>query len=271
MISALHTLAAVKIHPDGLSSTVLGGITQQMVRAGSDVRQNPTSGSIYSTHQATYAVEPTAEFTTVNPATALAVCGMSGLAIASTTNPGLVFYGNKKVKGGGRATSTNHLSYTLRNGILIPVSLSCGHREDLSLSLRAMATYDGTNNPLIPASGVALPAGGIDLQRFSLGKILLGTESGDQIELSAKTRVEITFDLQAEAKSADGDLYPTYATINDMPRPMLSITVLDVSLLGSITLAGKLLDASHSVIYFRKHRPVRRAATSTMRRSSTFR
>lgn len=256
-VSRLHTLSAVNLDTDaqGGSSVTLGGIRRQMVRSGTDVRQETVSGAVYSQFQAVYAGMPMAEFSSVSVARALAAVGATGLAIAAASHTGVTLYGNKKLEGGTRAAAGNHISYNIKEGLLLPRRLSVGHQTDAELSLEILATYDGTNAPIVQSNAATLLTPIADDQRFSIGPVQLGTTSGDKITLAQISSIEFDFGINASAEGSDSDIFPTFAVINDIARPTIRITTTDVTQLvasNGIPLQGKDLDSSHTIIFLRK-------------------
>jgi hypothetical protein len=260
-ISRLTTLSAVKLDPDVLAGTsvTLGGIRRQMVRSGIDVRQESTSGAIYSQWQSVYAGAPMAEFGTVSLKRALDVVGTTGVAIAATSFTGVTFYGNSKSEGGGRQSGANHVSYNIKEGMLIPRRINVSHQGDAELSLEALATFDGTNAPVIQSNSASLLTGIADDQRYSIGGVQLGTINGDKITVAQISNLEIDFGINASAEGSDSDIYPTFACINDIPRPTIRITTSDPRLLvlaNGIPLHGKDLNSSYTKIVLRKRKRI---------------
>jgi hypothetical protein len=254
MISRLDTLHSLKIHTDGVSATVIGGADGYDLQLNPEIRQEATSGYAWSTFQALYNLAPMMRFNTFQATRILGAVGASGLAIASTTNAGLVAYGHQKQEGGTRKTGNVHISETVREGLLLLRNLTCAHNQDLTVSAEALVTYDGTNALVTQSSLATLPVVPIDDQRFGLGPIVLGTSGGDQVTIDQVLNVEIELGLEAEALSADGDAFPTMATINKAARPMMRITTLKSNLLSSsgVPLTGKDISDGGTTIYFRR-------------------
>lgn len=257
-LSRLHTLYGVKIEPDSISGSpvMLGGIRRQSIRTGIDVRQETVSGNVYSQWQSVYATTPGADFSTVSIARAIDCVGVTGLAItAAAAGTGLTMYGYKKLKGGSRTSGSNHISYNFKEGLLLPRRITAEHQGDAVLDLEMLATYDGTNAPIVTSNAAAVPTNGVDDQRFSIGAVQLGTATGDKITLTQIMRTELDFGIVASVESTDSDIFPTLATINEIPRPTIRFTVSDMTLLAltnGIPLQGKDIDLSHCIIHLRK-------------------
>ena len=260
-LSRLHTLSAVKLDMDVLagSSVTLGGIRRQTVRTGTDVRQESVSGAVYSQWQSVYAGAPMADFSTVSVIRALTAIGTTGSAIAASSFTGVTLYGNKKLEGGSRAAAGNHISYNIKEGLIIPRRLSVGHQTDAELGVEILATYDGTNAPVVQSNTATLLSTILDDERFSIGPVYLGTTGGDMIQLQGISNIEFDFGINASAEGSDSDVFPTFAVINDIPRPTIRITTSDLTQLAAsngIPLEGKDLDSTNTVIFLRKRKRI---------------
>src|SRR5688500_132461 len=103
--SLLHRLACVSAFPDDLAAVaVIGGITSQHLRSGTEVRREPSSGAYLPQFQAVYARKPSADWSTWQIARALDMCGQAGLRVSASTDPGVKFFGQKVTEGGTRAS-----------------------------------------------------------------------------------------------------------------------------------------------------------------------
>ncbi len=262
-LSRLHTLYGVKVEPDSISGSavMLGGIRRQSIRTGIDVRQETVSGAVYSQAQYVHATAPGMDFSTVSLARAIDCIGSTGLAItAAAAGTGVTAYGFKKSEGGTRmALASNHISYNFKEGILVPRRISCSHQDDAVLDLEMLATYDGTNAPVVTSNAATAPTNGVDDQRYTIGPVQLGTVTGDKITLSQIQSLEIDFGIMATVEGSDSDIYPTYSVINEIPRPSIRFTTNDMTLLAlasGLPLQGKDIDLSHTIIYLRKRQRV---------------
>jgi hypothetical protein len=95
----------------------------------------------------------------------------------------------------------------------------------------------------------------LDDERFSIGPVYLGTTGGDQIQLQGITNIEFDFGINASAEGSDSDIFPTFACINDIPRPSIRITTHDLTQLvasNGIPLQGKDISSAKTAIFLRK-------------------
>ncbi len=247
-VSNVFSRYAVRVFPDGVSDTLIGGITEQSLPIESEVRRDRASGDVYGRHIALVRQAVTASFTTYQIARALDVCGLLGLKIAATTNVGLEMFGQKWNEGGTPLSGASHMKYTIKEGLLVPRSISATHQQDATISYEALATWDETNNPVVVANNATLPSGVTDDQRFTLGKFTLGSIAVGQL-----TNLEIDFGITAETVGADSDVWDTFARIVAI-EPMLrlrgsDLTVFDAS---KIPLTGKAGVHADTIFYLRK-------------------
>lgn len=241
-----HSLWAVEFN-----ATLVGGITAQRVYMGNEVRVEPTAGEVYARHAAFVARRPGATFTSVNIAALLAQVPAMGLDIATLAAAaanGVRFYAQKHLDGGGRATGANHRRYEAVKGIAVLRTLTCDFGGDAALSGEVLATYDGSNDPVVETDAASLPAGITDAQRFTLGPITIGG-----VLLTQFRSLSIDFGLTVELDGADSDIFPTFASIMAVRR-RITARGLDVEWLKSTNIprAGIVCTHANTKIYLRK-------------------
>lgn len=221
-VSRMHGIYAVK-----LGATTIGGIRRRSLRTASEVRSEATSGEVYHRFQSLYAQKPVAEFSTVQIASALDACALTGTAL--TSGAPLLLYAQKHTEGGTRTAGANHRIYTLNEGLVLPRRLTVDHQGDAEIGYEALVTYDGTNNPIVFTDTSALPAAPTDAERFTLGRVTLTDDAGvpNSIVFSQIRRLEIDFGIQAETVGADSDIWDTNCRIVEI-QPMLTISGIDI-------------------------------------------
>lgn len=236
-----HSLFAVVV-----GSTTLGGISQQNISLGTEVRGEPRSGELYTRQQAMVAQAPRAGFTTDHIAAGLNLCGGSGLSISDLAN-GLILHLQKMGKTGPLSGSV-HRKYTLVDGVMVPTTLSVSHGGDATLGFDMAATYDGDNDPVQIADDQALPTQSTVVQTFTLGPITIGAVTIDNLK-----SLEINFGLQVVTEGADGDIHPTEVGVVAV-QPIITLRGIDPEWLkaANIPLTGKATTHANTAIYLRK-------------------
>lgn len=259
-VARMHNIYAVKI-----GSTVIGGVSKRGIRTGSEVRQQATSGEVYARFQALYAQNPMADFETLQIATALGACALTGVALSSAAP--FVAYAQKNAEGGTRTSGSAHRKWTINEGIVIPRRLTVEHQGDAKLDYEVLATYDGSNEPVVPAESQALPSV-TDAERFTIGAVTLAlADDGGSTTytLPEIKRLEIDFGVAAEQVGADSDIWPTSCRIVEI-QPSIRLTGIDSEWWKSnvVPLTGRNIQNSGTKIYLRK-----RAAGGTFTADAT--
>jgi hypothetical protein len=219
---------------------LIGGVEQMSIQLGSQQRADPTSGDPYPSHVALVAQKPMARFSTKHLKTALDATGLFGIKIASATNPGLELFAQKYTEGSTPASGANHRKYTIREGILLPRSLSCSHQGDATLQYEALATWDGTNNPVVIADSSSLPTGLTDAQRFTLEDVVIGGIAIPQV-----TQLDLDFGLTAQTEGSNSDIWDTHCTVRQT-RPSITLRGIDIEWFKSAVVPILGLAATHA-------------------------
>lgn len=241
-IPNLHCIAPVTFN-----ATALGGITRQSINLGNMVQSVPTAGAVSSRFVALYRQAPTASFQTLNIGGALDLCGYQGTSIAGLA-AGLIMYATKKAEGGTRTSGSNHRKYVFREGLVVPRTLTMNHGEDATLDYDVIATFDGSNVPVLETDSVALPTAPDDALRWTLNSATIGAEV-----LTGITGITIDFGLGVNVGSSDGDLYPTFCCI-DTQAPKITVRGVDTLWLaaGVIPKLGLIATQANTSILLKK-------------------
>lgn len=239
-VSRLHSHYQVLVHSDGMSAVNVDAIMEQNIDSQIKRINEATSGDVYSRFQAVSEIKPRLSFGTYQLAVALASVGLTGLKIASTTNPGVQFFAYAHDEGGTRKSGASHRSYTVREGLIIPKKISCSHGQDAKLDYEIITTYDGTNDAIVIADTVTLTALAGDDERFTLHSLEIGGVTLTQLE-----SVEINFGIKAEGESSDGDIFDTFVSIDEI-MPTISATGSDIEWLKSTNIPLIGVDGAHA-------------------------
>lgn len=230
-----------------VDATLIGGVTQQEIPTGTTVRGEAPSDQVFPEIVSVVSQKPTVQFQTLDVARALGVIGPLGLAIASLET-GLKLYARKHQDGGDRAGAGQHRKYTVRKGILIPRTLTADHQADAELSVDAVITYDGVNDPVAITDAANVPAGLTNDRRYTMGP---ATIAG--LALTGRTGVSIEFGLNVEAESADGDIWDTEVSIVSI-MPRIVVRGIDPTWLAAaaIPLLGKAGTHANTAFYLKR-------------------
>lgn len=239
-VTTIHGLYAVKI-----GATTLGGITQQGMPTGTEVRGEPRSGEEYARILAMVAQNPRITFSTEHIATALGACGLAGVDMNTSA---LTLYAQKAAAGGSRAAGSVHNSYNVDYGILVPRRLTCDHQGDAALNYEALIAYDGLVDPIVLSGSAALPAASTTKERFSIGTVKIGA-----VTLAEVKSIEIDFGITAVQESSDSDVWPSFAYIQQT-QPTITLRGISADWFNAAAVPIGGLSGSHAntIIYLRK-------------------
>ncbi|MCG8407562.1 MAG: hypothetical protein MI923_20385 [Phycisphaerales bacterium] len=230
-----------------IGATKIGGIESMPdLDTGTEVRGGTADAAVYPSFNSVTGQNPTGTFETRALKTAIDALGQLGVNLA--TSP-LKVYVALRQTGGTFDVSAAHRLYTMNHGIVVPGRISGNHQGDYTMGFDATITYDGVNEPIIPADDAALPAGFDDTERFTLGPIEIGG-----VALSGDQSVEIDFAINVNARGATSDIWPTLASIVPPVEPTITIRGIDQSWFSNanIPLLGKKIEHLDTTIYFRK-------------------
>lgn len=242
-VATKHSLYAVEA-----GSSLIGGISDDNLALNPDVRAEALSGEVYARFIALYGMNPEGSFTTRAIAAALNIAGILGKDIGTLAG-GLNLYGHQHAPGGTRTAGATHLKYNVLQGLLIPVSLSVAHQGDATLNCRIVVIHDGSaNDPIIKTGSVALPAGIVDNEAFTLGKSTVGS-----FLIGQKTSMEINFGINVKTEASDSDIFPTFISIENVgPSLTINTTDLDIMNAAKIPQTGLVCTHANTIIHLRK-------------------
>lgn len=224
-------------------------VTIQQIRgnlkAEPNVVADPTSGDIYPRHIAINGVKHMADWSTNALQDALDEVGLTGQIIA---NNGVIFHGQSFTEGSTPKAGSNHRSFTIAEGLQVGRNITCDHEGDAEYNIEVIATYDGTNHPIVEADSAALPTVAVDTERFTIGAMTI-----ESYALKAVTSIDWQFNVTEVAVATDSDLYPTYIVVRKI-QPKLIFTTADPTNVGAsaIPRTGLAVTHANTKLYLRK-------------------
>lgn len=238
------------IQPKGaVSATKIGGITSQSIALGTEHTAVPTAGQTRAQHSEITSISPRGNITTHDVSSLLTLIGTEGACLEGGAVAGFELYQLALEACGDIKAGSVHRKMVIPNGRIIPRSLSVSHRSNAELTAEVIATYDGTNLPVIPAATVAAPTGLTDANRFTLGAVTVGG-----VTLEGNTSLDVSFGVDIQTDGGDSDLYDTHLQVLQV-KPEITITTRDVSkfaVSGAIGLTGLHGTHANSSIVLRK-------------------
>lgn len=157
----------------------------------------------------------------------------------------VILYLAKMDHGGRVVAGSNHETLTFKQAHVIPRSIRAEQGSEAMLSADIVATFDGTNNPLAHATGVALPTfpDPFTPEKFTVGPVYFNTAAKET------QSVNLDFGLKDQQYWRDGELYPRVSAIVNRTTE-IAVETHDANLFNTITDDG--LSQATVQVHFRR-------------------
>ena len=248
-VSRAYTLYAVKVDVAGGtgSDILIDQISDFSVDTAVQEALLTADGQVDPTFVAVGTQQPRLSFTTSALHVVLNKCGIGGLKItADADEDGLEAWFQKLDEGGTRAAGASHIKLTIKEGQVLPRTIDAGLTPPATLTLDAIATYDGTNAPILIADSQNLEGSPTVDEVFVAGQVDINGTTLEGVQ-----NITIDFGLAELVLTADGQVWPTFSAIGTR-APSITITTTDVVSLVTFGLTGAAQGATDSLIYLRK-------------------
>lgn len=163
---------------------------------------------------------------------------VNGLAISAAA---YLYFKLKTATGNAARNATSHLRFIINLGLACWTSCRLPHKGEGSIDVTLYADFDGTNDPLILESGVALPAAQIAGDHFSAGPLKI---NGSQ--LTGIQDVTLNSGCRVFSEGSDGDEFDTFVALQTAD-PTVEWTYRGTAL-GDISLDGIILNGSTGLL-----------------------
>lgn len=236
---------------DKVSDVIAGGIIDENISLETEVRGEPIDGEPYTRYQTIPRQRQSVRLTTLALKTWFGEIGVTGLDVRTITS-GINFFAQQFAEAGIRTSGNNHRKFNVIEGLFLPRRLSLDSNEaDAQCEFECLVSHDGSaNDPVIITDNVALETYPTDDQRYGMGKI---TFTGP-LSITNVVGWELDFGINAVLEARDGDVWPTFPSIETI-QPVLTIRTADITLLktaSDIKLLGKALTHAASILYLRR-------------------
>lgn len=188
-----------------------------------------SDGQVHNSFITTGSESPVVGITTTDVKAALDAVGLNGRVIGSGDTM-TTWLAQMDEATGVRKTGSNHVALLINEGRLLPRVLTAENNQPATQLLDAIATYDGTNKPLVVTDSQAITgsASAITGILFTLGPVKFNGVAQGGVQ-------RMTFDpgIQEIVQGSDGDGYPTFVGILRQ-NPRFTITFEDASIFATI-------------------------------------
>ena len=230
-----YTLGAYK-H----SATVIKGIQDSSIAPGLQQLLTGGSGAVDASMISIGQIDTRISFTSTMVGTALHnLIGIDGAAISSD-----VLYFQKMADDGLRAGATSHISATIANGLILPVSIQANQGGQATISLLAIPrSSDGTTSPIVMVANASLEANqDITTEAYTLGAVTL---NGTELEGVSSWRFD--FGIVPDITFGSGHVYPTMLGVMSR-NPSFTIQTFDIAKFQAWTETGLAQTSTDSTV-----------------------
>ena len=247
-VGTLHTHSVVTKTISATPTSVLGvedyaldpQIQNIINHAGGDHRPSYVAGISYS---------PIVTWSCSDLATAMNGFGgtnaLDGLSITGATDT-LDFYFAKKAKEGTRATGSNHIRARMFDSYTYLEEITGGPGANATARFRSIGIYDGTNEPLIMGTAVALPSSISNLtEKFKAGQVNVNGSNVDGV-----TNITVRTGIETDILFAGGDHSPTWVGQRQR-RPTIEFTTLELPFFATIGPSGAKGTTAFTVYFYK--------------------
>lgn len=220
---SLFTLGAASIN-----GTMLEGIQNHSLNPGIDLYQNRGGGAIDPSFVAGRQMMSVASITATDVADVLTICG--GLKPAALSSTAVLWF-FKKVHGAAFSSSSDHVSLTINDGIVVPRRISASHKGEATVELDVLATWDGSNAPYVYAAASMPASSQVVGSKYTLGPIKLGSSYYQCQSWEIDTNMQIFHDGHS------GEPFPRLASVIERDI-RATITTRDLALIDTVGETG---------------------------------
>jgi hypothetical protein len=255
-VATVHVLHGIQ---SASPSFFLSQISNARVTPDIQVMLSQSAGLPFPLFAANMSTNPGVTLDTPQVKSILDLSGaLSSIVNLSGGNTDLYF---KKVDDLGRRVadaSPAHLRFRMSQAWLSLGQITAGHNREATASIRVGTTFDGTNNPLVPAGSTALAGTSTSAEHFVAGPASINLGAG-VVALPGVEDVTIDFGRQVLEVGADGELYITFAACQSY-SPVITLRSYE-NIWTTYGLNGSVSTAVN--VWLRKVAPTGRVANAT--------
>jgi len=224
-----------------LDSVTIDQIVAQAVAPEVSEVMASGDGQVFPSFVTAGRIAPSVSFSTTGLTAALTKLTTDGFAIAAGSIANLFW--RKRTEGGKLSAGADNIKMVVNKGICVPRNLSAD-QNIATLSADIIATWDGTNNPIV-VTVASLAGTPVTDEQFVAGPAVI-----NNVQLEGITSIEVDFGLSLTIPAHDGRVYPTYVAVA-AGGPIITVRTLDALALSTFGIDGTAQGATVSEVYFR--------------------
>lgn len=239
-----HKLDKVILNGGAFEFNVIGN-----VRVTSDIRQllDYPAGHPHPMFTANQETKPAIAFSTPEIDTVWANIGSGGLAV---TNASYLYFKNSTEVGIPSRVASTHRRYNVPKCLVYWTNVRAQHNGKGEADVVITTAYDGSNDPIILDSGVALSGSLAAGSFFGAGPCLI---NGTQLEAGSIQSIDIASGITLEQIGGDTEEFDRFVGVQ-RTAPTVSIRTTEAEAFFTYLLRGTALDDVNGVVaYLRKY------------------
>jgi hypothetical protein len=235
--SKLSTIYAVDIN-----ATLIDHVVSMRVDPAIAQEVRGADGLVQQSFVAIMSQSPVVETTSLALKKVLDAMGLMG-----TVLPGPVTFAFQAItQGGQRTAGSTHIDLTVNEGMLVLQSISASQGQIAQVVFQTVASYDGSNEPIVIAGSQALIGSPAVTEVFTVGPANI-----NGVLLEGIQSIDVQFGIEIISMMSAGDIWPTFLATGQI-KPIITIRTTDPDALLDIGLDGTAQGVTDSVVYFRK-------------------
>lgn len=236
----LYTIYAVKF-----GSTVQGSVTAFQHAEGANVVTLDTDGDVDAQLVSLLQAAPEFTFDLADVVAGLGFCTATGNVGAGNINTlgGATFY-LSRMADAGRASGSNHITWSVANGIVVPATLNLQQGQAASLGLIVAPLASAGTDPVVVSAAGSLASVTATGGMWTLGGVSLNGTLQTGVQSAS-----MAFGYTIERGYGDGAPFPKNCRVITK-RPVAQVTQRDAAVLGTLTAAG--VAATSAALWIRK-------------------
>jgi len=230
------------------AAVIIGSLLDASVPIEQDVQSDSVAGTFYPQQIQVVNQKPAFRFNTLDIPKVVTAFGVTGRTVVSDTGKiGVAMY-QAQYANSSLVAGSSHRRLIFNESYSMISRISVSHRQDARAECSSMAIWDGTNNPVVIGTAVALPTLPASAGRWTTGAVSIGG-----VDITCNIQLDIDFGISTDLFGCDSDIWDTHLNLDDI-KPKISITSLDPLNFGDSTvpLIGLAGTHANTTIYLRK-------------------
>ena len=235
------------LHGINTPSSFYSQITESRVNTGIEMLSGMGAGFPQPLFKAVQSQNADVTFTTSQLATLFVDCTSANMFADDLSGGNTDLHLKKATNFGIREADAGllHERFRMAQAYLVAQSVSAPHNAEATAQCRLLPTYDGTNEPIVPAGSLALAGTASSAEHFGGGPVFI-----NGAELPGVQQWDLDFGIVLYEQGADSEAWISFTGVQEY-NPVATIRTLTATSLTTYGFDGSALSAAAG-LYLRK-------------------